>query len=1116
MSRLPLNSSQQAALDALSAQAATNGVRTLDDVAALLAGVSPDVRPAAAVMLLAKFFAACIERGATCDESAAAGRLLLDRPLVEQARRQAEAEAATTDPLPRWRGRFSFIRPLGTGGYGRVGLFRDGNLGRDVAIKLPRSPLATNLSREVLEEVQQTCRVRSARVVKVHDLGWLYDDAPFGYDPADPDARAHFAADRPAIVMDYLGDGRLLDRLQGAPLHLDNVATIFREIARGVEDIHGEGMIHSDLKPANILFGAEGLPRIADLGLARAWFRAAPQFLGGTRQWMSPEVLDAWQSHRPIRPKREQDIWSLGVILYEMLTGQHPFRSQADYEAKILTATYLPVHRLNPQLAPSWQDVIRGCLDEKPERRFSKIADLLDAVEQVLEGRAVPRGGGGRDNDEPPSGRGGAGGRGDEESSSSIRHRSDPLDSRAAELFVGHSEDLAWLDGVFGAIHADAPALVAVLHAMGGMGKTYLVDRWLHLQARQARSANQPESFLVSLSLERDQLYTAERLRDTLAAKFNLPSNDVALRLRSMLSSGFLRIDNVDTAESFHAAAELAQELNGCRILVCCRSFERGALPRGWREREIRPLTSEQAEQQFRQELESLWDELPRDAQQGLLDRTRGWPLAIHLVTGQLLSGRPVKSVLGHLPGLPLLDASDPRSGQTVLRQIADESLRLLEQRLQACDWLDADQILRGFRRLGYAVPSGVGRSLAAAISGLSSDDLDELLLAAGKLHLLDRLSGDSRFQIHSLLAEQLRREDSGADGPEASQAAAAITDWFCERLPKPTDETATNVAWHEIHAEHETLVGWLEQLPDDLELLVRVERAGSWFAGLNGPFGLWRRVCERGLALNPTAEQSSHLLWILTKCALSNGDPETALEAARRKAEIDRDRGAERGLALALGAQADVLARRGEWDEALQIRWEEELPVYERLGDIREKAVTMGKIGDVLAQRGEWDEALRIWREEELPVYKRLGDIREKAIAMGRIADVLAQRGEWDEALRIRREEQLPVYERLGDIRSQAVTMGKIADVLAQRGEWDEALRIRREEVLPIYEQLGARRDILVCRAIIAIYLLQRARTEDRPEAATLLRTALVVAEEMQLPEAQEIRELHEQYGLT
>ena len=157
---------------------------------------------------------------------------------------------------------------------------------------------------------------------------------------------------------------------------------------------------------------------------------------------------------------------------------------------------------------------------------------------------------------------------------------------------------------------------------------------------------------------------------------------------------------------------------------------------------------------------------------------------------------------------------------------------------------------------------------------------------------------------------------------------------------------------------------------------------------------------------------------------------------------------------AIARGELADIVQARGELDEALRIRREEELPVYERLGDVRSKAVTMGQIADILQARGELDEALRIRREEQLPVYERLGDVREKAVTMGKIADILQARGELDEALRLLRDEVLAIFERLGDVRSKAVTMGKIADILQARGELDEAL-ILQEQRLPIARRL-------------------------------------------------------------
>ncbi|WP_315781083.1 MULTISPECIES: CHAT domain-containing protein [unclassified Bradyrhizobium] len=189
---------------------------------------------------------------------------------------------------------------------------------------------------------------------------------------------------------------------------------------------------------------------------------------------------------------------------------------------------------------------------------------------------------------------------------------------------------------------------------------------------------------------------------------------------------------------------------------------------------------------------------------------------------------------------------------------------------------------------------------------------------------------------------------------------------------------------------------------------------------------------------------------------------------------------GESRGRAITMGQIADILAARGDLDEALRIRQHEQLPVFDRLGDIRSRAVTMAKIAEILATRGDLDEALRITNEEVLPVFDSLGDIRARAVAMGQIADILAARGDLDEALRIRQQEELPVFNRLGEMRERAITMGKIASVLFARGDLDEALRIRQQEELPVYQQLGDIRSHAVTTGQIAEILAARGDLDE------------------------------------
>jgi tetratricopeptide (TPR) repeat protein len=251
------------------------------------------------------------------------------------------------------------------------------------------------------------------------------------------------------------------------------------------------------------------------------------------------------------------------------------------------------------------------------------------------------------------------------------------------------------------------------------------------------------------------------------------------------------------------------------------------------------------------------------------------------------------------------------------------------------------------------------------------------------------------------------------------------------------------------------------------------------------------RRIAEikTWLAATPPPEEEIRLPLLdeLAKLLESLGEYDEALRIRREEELPVYERlGDARSRAVTLGRIAGILVKRGELDEALRLLREEVLPTFERLGDARSRAVTLGQIADILTNRGELDEALRLLREEELPVYERLGDARSRANTLSNIAVILQLRGEYDEVLRLLREEVLPTFERLGDARSRAVALGRIADILTNRGELDEALRIRREEELPVYERLGDARSRAVTLGQIADILTNRGEYD---EALRLLR---------------------------
>ncbi|WP_156921490.1 CHAT domain-containing protein [Desulfovibrio inopinatus] len=169
-----------------------------------------------------------------------------------------------------------------------------------------------------------------------------------------------------------------------------------------------------------------------------------------------------------------------------------------------------------------------------------------------------------------------------------------------------------------------------------------------------------------------------------------------------------------------------------------------------------------------------------------------------------------------------------------------------------------------------------------------------------------------------------------------------------------------------------------------------------------------------------------------------------------------------EREQAIAAGEIADILRTLGQLDEALEIRLTEELPVYDKLGDVRSLAVTQGQIADILQARGQLDEALEIRQELQLPVYEKLGDVRSLALTQGKIADILFARGQLDQALEIRMEQELPVYMKLDDKNSIASTLWDIAQIEMTHGKMEDAAP-KIAEAYALFSAMGRLEGIAV-----------------------------------------------------
>jgi len=255
--------------------------------------------------------------------------------------------------------RYHIIRPLGEGGMGEVYLARDRELDREVALKVIRLDLASHpgILERFKREIQLSSNITHKNILRVYDLGE--------------------AGGVKFLTMQYV-EGQDLAALirQENRLSVTRAVEIFRQICEGLQAAHEQGVIHRDLKPQNILIDGRGRVAIADFGLAKSFEYASLTEAGkviGTPHYMSPEQV------KGIALDQRSDIYSLGIILYEMLTGTMPFTGSSAYEVMIQRTqrTPRPASDHNPKIPPYLLKILDRCLQPVPDLRYANVAEIL-------------------------------------------------------------------------------------------------------------------------------------------------------------------------------------------------------------------------------------------------------------------------------------------------------------------------------------------------------------------------------------------------------------------------------------------------------------------------------------------------------------------------------------------------------------------------------------------------------------------------------------------------------------------------------------------------------------------------------------------------------------------
>jgi len=259
---------------------------------------------------------------------------------------------------------YQILEKLGEGGMGVVYKAFDSSLKRNVALKFLPANLTENISsrKRFIVEAQAASALDHPNICNIHEINETDDGQLY-------------------ICMAYYDGESLRQKIKKGPLTFEESLDIFFHIAQGLKAAHEEKIVHRDIKPGNIIITDKGEVKIVDFGLAKlngvSKLTKETSTLG-TIHYMSPEQLQGKEvDHR-------SDIWSLGVVIYELLTGEPPFKG--DYESAVHYAILNEEAGLvDNSVSQEIKNVLDKCLSKKPEDRYEDVGELADELKSTSE-----------------------------------------------------------------------------------------------------------------------------------------------------------------------------------------------------------------------------------------------------------------------------------------------------------------------------------------------------------------------------------------------------------------------------------------------------------------------------------------------------------------------------------------------------------------------------------------------------------------------------------------------------------------------------------------------------------------------------------------------------------
>lgn len=897
-------------------------------------------------------------------------------------------------------GRFRILRRLGAGGMGQVFEAADLELGERVALKTLRPELARDeqhLAR-FRREVQLARRVTSRHVCRVFDL--FRESLPGGRDVV-------------FVSMEYLEGESLHEHLlRRGPLGTDEALELLRQLAAGLDEAHRLDIVHRDLKPANVMLVEEADGRravITDFGLALRADRRGGDLtqtgvVMGSPAYMAPEQV----SGQEVTPAA--DLYALGVILFQALTGHLPFSGDSPIAIAVQKLQEDPPSpaRWIPDLDPTWRRVIRRCLEREPQGRFQSAGAVLAEL----------------DPDAPAS------------SLSLNRPPSRPTSRRrlAITLALAGTALVALLIGSNLPQSSPGPTPEQRL-APSQEGRSIAVLGFKNQSRR-------PEVDWLSTAL-------AEMLTSELTAAGGLLAiaGETVARARTELALGEHESLAADSLERVHRRLGATHVLAGSFL----------SLPGGQLRLDLR-LQDTRAGQTVQTvavngEQDALIELVEQAGSQ--LRRGLGLPALDDRSTRELRASLPASPEAARLfaLGLEKLRRFDTAEGRDLLQEAADLQPRsaLIRSALaEAWAAMGYDARAREQARRAFDGAAGLGEEERLGVEARYRETAREWQVAARLYRQLRRLQPQN-LEWGLRLSAALLASGDAASALEAAEALRALEG------PTGSDPRVDLAA----AAAHQAMSAFDAQDELARRAVLEAERrdAPSLLAAASlslcdahvqrGDLAAAQQACEQALAgfeASGDRRGDARVRNELGAIDFRSGRIEPAAARFEQALGLYREIGDRAGEAVALNRLAATSLARQDLERAATL-YEEALAQYREIGDHAGEAKALNNLGIVLRDRGELEQATRLF-EQSLAIKRDLGAKQGIGYSLHNLGELFALRGEIPPAVEAL-EEAITIFEQIGDRAALATTHLSLARVHRQAGDTGaarSALDVARE----------------------------------------------------------------------